>query len=86
MKPSNFKEQPYDSVLQKSECETIARNIMVILHRTGNEWRELDWEEYMAERKKDGGFSHSEREYFDRVIPYCKSAELAKSFSPKWAN
>ena len=39
MKPSNFKNaSPMGSVLFKSEAETIATNIMVILSRTGNKF------------------------------------------------
>jgi hypothetical protein len=43
MKPSNLKNHPYDSRLQNNESETVARNIMVILSRTGNEFRLLSW-------------------------------------------
>lgn len=75
-----------NSVLQKSEAETIARNYMVILYRMGDKWRGLSWEEYKAERLKDGGFTDGERKYFDQVSPYCQSAEVARSFSPKWAD
>lgn len=39
MKPSDFLKHPYDSVLQHTEDEIVARNIMVILNRTGNEFR-----------------------------------------------
>jgi hypothetical protein len=41
-------------------------------------------EEYQAERQKDGGFSESEKLYFDRVISYCKSAEDADRFCSSW--
>ena len=84
MKPSNFTKQPMASVLQKSEAETIARNIMVILKRTGDFFRPLSWDEYKAERLKDGHFTESEKQYFDQVIGYCSNAESAKSFSPVW--
>lgn len=84
MKPSNFTKQPIASVLQKSEAETIARNIMVILKRTGDSFRPLSWDEYKAERLKDGHFTESEKRYFDQVIGYCSDAESAKSFSPAW--
>ncbi len=86
MKPSDFTMQPYNSVLQKSEAETIAANIMVILKRTGDEFRELGWDEYKAERLKDGRFSGIEEMYFKKVIPYCKSEDTAKLFSPTWNN
>ena len=83
-KPSDFTEYPWDSVLQQSEAETIARNIMVILTRTGNTFRELSWEEYRVERLKDGSFREQEKHYFDMVIKYCKSEDIAIIFSKVW--
>lgn len=85
MKPSNFCTHPYDSVLKNNESETVARNIMVILKRTGNKFRTLSWDEYKAEREKDGQFTWSEREYFDRVSGFCTSAESAIAFCENWA-
>lgn len=85
MKPSDFNKHPYDSVLQNNECETIARNIMVILARLGNEFRLLSWDEYKQEREKDGNFTMSEKALFDRVVGFCVAAESAKAFSPGWA-
>lgn len=82
--PSNFLSNPIGSVLRKSEHETIARNIMVILERTGNTFRELTWEEYKTERKKDKNFSEGEKSYFNDVIIYCKSADTAKCFCKDW--
>lgn len=82
--PSNFMGYPMGSVLRKSEAETIARNIMVILERTGNKFRELTWEEYKKERVKDGNFSEGEKKYFDDVIKYCKSADTAVCFCEDW--
>lgn len=62
MKPSFFSSKyPWDSVFGKSECETIAQNIMKILQRTGDEFRTLSFEEYKDERLKDGNFSERER-------------------------
>ena len=84
-RPSDFTKNPMDSVARKSEAETVARNIMVILKRTGNEWRRLGWEEYKTERLEDGGFSESEWGYFDEVVGYCISPETAVLFSPVWA-
>lgn len=84
MKPSKFTIRPWSSVFGKSENETIALNIMRILKRTGNEFRELTWEEYKEERIKDGNFTEFEKKYFDENIPYCKSADTAKLFSPTW--
>lgn len=85
MKPSNFTSYPWSSVFQNSETETIAQNIMVILKRTGDNFRELSWEEYEAERKKDGGFSVRENGYFESAQPYTVSAEKAATFSRIWA-
>lgn len=84
MEPSDFKNEPFNSVLSNSESETVARNIMVILSRTGNTFRLLSWEEYMAERQKDGNFTQSEKQYFDRVVGFCVTAESAKAFCPTW--
>jgi hypothetical protein len=84
MKPSNYMKHPYDSVFQNNESETIARNIMVILARTGNTWRDLTWDEYATERQKDGGSVLYEYSLFNKVIGYCKSPDTAKLFSPAW--
>ncbi len=84
LKPSNYTSHPMSSVSKEWEAEQIARNIMTILWRTGDEWRPLTWEEYCAERQKDGNFSEMERPYFDRVISYCKSAEDADRFCSSW--
>jgi hypothetical protein len=69
MKPSLFTAQPFDSTLQNSESETIARNIMVILVRTGDTFRELTWEEYKAERLKEPkpNFDDREKFWFEQV-------------------
>jgi hypothetical protein len=85
MNPSNFTKTAYDSVLKNSESETVARNIMVILSRTGDKFRLLSWDEYKTERTKDGNFTESEKQYFDRVVGFCVSAESAKAFCPNWA-
>lgn len=82
--PSNFTGHPFGSVLQNSESETIARNIMIILERTGNTFRELTWEEYKSERLKDKEFSEREKIFFEKVIDYCKSADTAKCFCKDW--
>lgn len=82
--PSTFTTLPSDSVLQKTEAEIVAVNIMVILKRTGNKFRDLSWEEYKSERMKDKEFSQDEYQYFQRVIGYCKTADTARLFSKKW--
>jgi len=84
MKPSDFTKHPYDSVLQNKECESVARNVMVILSRLGNEFRLLSWDEYKQEREKDGNFTMSEKTIFDRVVGFCVAAESAKELSPTW--
>ena len=87
MKPSNFCTWPWSSALGKSECEQIALNVMVILKRTGDEWRELSWDEYLAARIADGEIEWralNERQYFDAALPYCKSADTAVLFSDTW--
>lgn len=84
MKPSNFTALPMDSVAQNAETETIAANIMIILSRTGDVFRKLDWAEYSAERLKDGNFSERERDYFDKAIGYCVGESHARLFSPVW--
>lgn len=86
MKPSDFRTFPNDSNLHNYESEEVARNIMVILARTGNTFRSLDWDEYKEERQADGHFTEGEREYFDKVLAYCHSQETAALFSPVWAN
>lgn len=82
--PGDFTEFPYSSIICKAEAEVIAVNIMVILKRTGNIFRELSWDEYKKERLKDGEFTEYEREYFDKVIDYCKNVDTAKLFSKAW--
>lgn len=82
--PGDFTEFPYSSTLCKVEAEVIAMNIMVILSRTGNKFRELAWKEYKKERLKDEDFTEGEHEYFDKVIDYCKSSDTAKLFSGVW--
>jgi len=83
--PSDFaKIFPYSSVARSNETETVARNIMVILSRTGNVWRELSWKEYTEQRDIDGNWSQREKFYFDKAVDYCKSADTAKLFSGEW--
>jgi len=85
MQPSDFTNHPYDSVMKNSESETVARNIMVILSRTGNKFRHLSWNEYKKEREKDGNFSQSEQRYFEKVAKYTVSEQTAALFSEAWA-
>jgi hypothetical protein len=85
-RPSDFRLHPWSSVLGQSEYETIARNCMVILSRTGDTWRTLSEEEYLLERAKDakGSFTH-ELPYFRKVLPYTSDPEQAVQFSRSWA-
>jgi hypothetical protein len=84
LKPSNFTNYPFSSVFEKSEHETVARNIMVILKRTGDVFRRLTWAEYKKERLKDGNFSDGELKFFSEVNKYCRSAKEAVKFSKEW--
>lgn len=84
LKPSDFTKYPWSSVLQNMQSEVIAHNIMIILNRKGNEFKDLTWEEYKEERIKDGNFSEEEKSYFNNTIPYCKSAQTASLFSKEW--
>ena len=85
MKPSHFSSKyPWSSVFGKAEHEVIARNIMVILERTGNKFRKISFKEYKEERLKYGNWSEIEKIYFDDVVNYCKNAKAAKSFSEEW--
>lgn len=86
MKPSNFINYPWSSVLNKSEYETVAQNIMKILKRTGDEFRPLSFTEYKTERIKDGNFTDNEENYFNEVIIFCRNADSAICFSKTWAN
>jgi len=84
MKPSNFLNFPFSSIFKNCECETIALNIMLILKRLGDEFKQLSWEEYKIERLKDKGFSNEEKKYFDKVVMFCSSADQARKFSRVW--
>jgi len=83
--PSDFSKQfPYGSRAGKTEAEVVAKNIMMILERTGDKFRVLPWDEYKAERLKDGEFSNQEYDLFKQVIGFCKSADTATLFAPAW--
>jgi hypothetical protein len=86
MKPSNYAKHPCGSILGNAESEVVASNIMKILSRTGNEWREINFDEYKKERLTDGNYTEIEKAYFNRVINYCKSPETANTFCSDWAN
>jgi len=91
MKPSDFILFPKNSLVQKTEAEYVARNIMIILARTGNVFRPLEWKEYKKERTKDGWRPESweidgEQGWFDMVIAHRinLSEDAAKAFSYEW--
>jgi len=86
LKPSNFTNYPWSSILENSESEIVAQNIMNILKRTGDEFRPLSFQEYKSERLKDGGFTNLEEKYFNSVIKYCGDAKSALLFCSGWAN
>lgn len=84
-KPSDFITWPWSSVKQNSECEQIAKNIMVVLKRTGDTFRPLTWEEYKSDiETRERTVPDSEKAYFDNVIDFCKSADTAQLFSESW--
>ena len=62
MKPSDFRKHPLDSILQNTESEIVARNIMVILARTGDEFRLMEWDEYFAKEKQTDFISEWNRD------------------------
>lgn len=83
-KPSDYLQvEPMNSVFQKSEAETIMRNILIILRNVGNEWRELSFKEYKAEREKNGNFSDAEQPYFEQVVDYAHPERIGL-FCPKY--
>ena len=88
--PKDFSTMPMNSISKNWESERVATNIMVVLGRTGNTWRELTWDEYLAERIKDGGSNTnsdkhgSEKDIFEKVAPYCTSPSMAKKFCRTW--
>ena len=98
-KPSDFaKIEPMSSVTKEAHHETVAMNIMRVLAKTGDTFRKLTFEEYIAERiapnhtKVDGNYTfvghffgvESEDVMFATVAPYCESAEKASEFAPAW--
>lgn len=86
MKPSDIAGiYPWNSVERKCESETVARNIAIILARTGDEWKILTWDTYAEERRKDSGvIPQGEFGYFEAVKKYFISEQSARSFSKEW--
>jgi hypothetical protein len=77
---------PLRSIIGKAEAETVAQHIMIILARTGNEWRKkgMEWNEYERECKKDGHSTDYEQPYFERVVIHTHSSIMAGMFSTAW--
>ena len=83
--PKDFLGLPTNESIERTfEIEVVARNIMVILHRLGNEIRYLTWEEYKEQRLVDGSFKEKEESYFDLANAYFGSVAQVKSFCPEW--
>lgn len=89
--PKDFIKYPWGSVFQNSERETVALNIMKILSRTGDSFRNLSWEEYLEERVKDGGGNTHNQDYLSEhtcfldVAKYTTSESGARNFCPDWS-
>ena len=75
--------EPMNSVFQKSEAETVMRNILIILRNITNDWCDLSFDEYKREREKDGNFSMKEKEYFFKVIDYAHPERIGL-FAPAY--
>jgi hypothetical protein len=85
MKPSTISQiDPMGSILRKRQSEVVALNAVIILKRTGDEFRHLSHEEYEAERRKDGNFHKIELDYLDKVQEFISSEEGARRFCSKW--
>jgi len=85
--PSHYLQRPVGSVSQNGDTETIARNIMAILSREGNQFRELSFDEYKLSRIQDGATEFAvsaEKPHFDIAAPYCISAQRANDFCEGW--
>lgn len=84
-RPSQYLTPPREGVLHNEDAEYVALNIMVILVREGNRFKELSWDTYKKHRLLDGNFNETkERPLFDSVVAYTISAATAKDFSPVW--
>ena len=70
---------------RKSELESIADNVLKILIRTGNTFRNVSKKEYLEERKKDNGGKNicsSEEMWLDRFLEMFPKFD--QSFSKYW--
>lgn len=73
------------SIYQNCEREIVARNIVTILAREGDTWRQLDEKTYVKHRKKDGEWSEGERFIFQEIVGDITSFIDAVALSPSWA-
>ncbi|MFS1427789.1 hypothetical protein LMH73_011690 [Vibrio splendidus] len=86
-KPSDYRGYPFASVTKTSECETVARNIMTMMQRNGDEFQLITPEIYRAERLKNGATDKAvdrELPFYNRVIDYMVSPESVEKFCPSW--
>ena len=84
LKPGHFTVYPMGSIKQSAGSQIVAQSINIIRERLGNDWA-LSWDQYKAERVKDGDFTDKEKKYFDSVIDLISSAEACINFSPSWS-
>ncbi len=87
LKPSDFRKHPNRSVPGTSQHEKLAVDIMRTLVKLGDSWQHLSWEQFIVSRDEySWSLSVGVAEmFFNAVIPYCRDAEAAATFSPVWA-
>lgn len=86
LKPSDFMLcHPWNSVLESSECESMACSLMATMNKNGNEWIQPTYEQYVDYRKGLGaGYDVGGKDQYDKIIDYLKSEDTARLFSPSW--
>lgn len=84
--PADYISYPWGSILNSTEHEMIARDIMVILYKTGNVFREISFDEYKKEKTKitKNIINASEESRFMQVVNFCKNPYMANSFCKNW--
>ena len=76
MKPSDLIDiYPWDSVFQSAEHETTACCLMRYLYETGNEFKQITFDEYKNKQPK------ANKKRFEEVIRYFKSEDTIILFS-----
>lgn len=86
-KPSDYRGFPFGSIAKNNQSETIARNIMTIMHRNGDEFQPVSAEMYRTERLKDGATDKAidgEMHYYNSVIEHMQSPETVEAFCKGW--